>query len=152
MVNVVRCVTVDVSSDTMIFDWSMAAGRGETRIGAKGGSGVVVWMLAGRGGTGGKYSDEGGDWRLREGRRVLRLGCVMGTTAGARGAGGASVGASGIGGGGRVGRERERVSEELLSGRSGLDLDVESREAGRSVGSVGLSSSVLRGRSAPKSS
>jgi hypothetical protein len=88
--NVVLCVAVEVSNETITFAGSaLLAGGGERRIGSKGGCGGDAGRLAGNAGTGGNESRT-----LRVGR--LRLG-VLGVDE--------PESSPGMGGGGRVGRD-----------------------------------------------
>lgn len=83
-----------VSTETMILLGSIVpTGAGESKIGSKGICGGEGGTLAGSAGTGGKYSELGGEHDLSEGRR-LSGGDVTG-----------AFSSIGIGGGARVGRD-----------------------------------------------
>jgi len=71
---VVRWVEVPVSSATMTFEESMASvGSGPSKIGSNGGGMGVDVIFAGKGGTGGGYSEWSEDLLFKEGRRVGRI-------------------------------------------------------------------------------
>ena len=112
---VVRCVAVLVSRETMIFDESIACvGRGETRIASNRGWGGEAEMLPGNAGTGGQYSEFGGDLVLSEGRGLALTGGGFGVVV--------------VRGGGMGGRcfeagfivSKTRTGERGMGGKGGL--------------------------------